>query len=115
MTHQEKQFSFRQNVRQDQALRIALIYLVISILWILFSDRALLYFVRSAEDVTHYQTIKGWSFVLFSAGLLFILIRRAFQSRNEAEAVLRQTAAEKELLNQQVLVEQLHYHLILEM
>ncbi|MGE4295027.1 MAG: sensor histidine kinase [Campylobacterales bacterium] len=55
-------------------LRIALIYLALSVLWILLSDRALL--LLNPENMVFWQNIKGIGFVGFTAVLLFYLINR---------------------------------------
>lgn len=61
------------------ALRIAIIYLVLSVLWIYFSDRLLMSLLDDPARLTFWQTQKGWLFVIGSALLIFELVRRAFQ------------------------------------
>lgn len=59
-------------------LKIALLYLVFGVLWITLSDH-LLFIIFTPEEVQHLkmlQTYKGLFFILFTATLLFILIRR---------------------------------------
>lgn len=58
------------------ALRIALIYAVVSSLWILFSDQLVLLLFTDPVLLTTAQSIKGWAFVTASALLIFILLRR---------------------------------------
>jgi signal transduction histidine kinase len=58
-------------------LRIATIYLVIGALWILFSDRLLAALSDDPATLTRLGTLKGWLYVLTTAGLLYALIRRA--------------------------------------
>lgn len=72
------------------AIKIAGIYAFLSFLWILFSDRVI---ERLASDTAHFstlQTLKGLCFVLFTAGLLFWLIRRALLERHAHETALKQ-------------------------
>lgn len=57
-----------------RSLRIALIYTAFSVVWILFSDQALLFFVKDVETLTELQTIKGGCFVAFSALVIFLLL-----------------------------------------
>lgn len=40
--------------------RITSIYLVVGALWILFSDRALIYFADNTTLISQLQTYKGW-------------------------------------------------------
>lgn len=59
-----------------RALRIALLYAIFSIFWILFSDKALLLLITDIEKLTFFQTIKGWCFVALSAGIIFVFLHR---------------------------------------
>ncbi|HEX2952327.1 MAG TPA: PAS domain S-box protein [Armatimonadota bacterium] len=77
-------------------LKIVLIYLVLGGLWILLSDRLLALFVTDPAAITRLQTIKGWLFVLVTAGLLYgiityylAVIRRAVATLRESERYYR--------------------------
>jgi len=54
---------------------IAFIYLLVSVLWIVFSDRIVAVMVVDPQRVTELQTFKGLGFVFASALLLYFLIR----------------------------------------
>ena len=58
------------------AAGIAAAYLVLGLLWILLSDRALGALVGDPADVARYQTVKGWLYVIVSAAALYALIAR---------------------------------------
>jgi PAS domain S-box-containing protein len=60
----------------NTALRVALIYALIGVAWILWSDQVLAQLPLSAEEFTALQTLKGWLFVFGSAILIFFLLRR---------------------------------------
>jgi PAS domain S-box-containing protein len=62
----------------QSALRIALVYIFVSAIWIITSDRLLLAIFRDPNQITSYQTIKGWVFIVLSGGLIFILARREY-------------------------------------
>jgi hypothetical protein len=65
-------------------LKIPLIYLIISGIWIFFSDLFVEGLATSPEVLTRMQTYKGWFFVLLSALLISFLTRNAFlQERRE--------------------------------
>lgn len=68
-----------------RSLRIALIYALFSVLWILFSDKILLSLTHDIELLTRLQTLKGWCFVLLSAGIIFVLLHREIRGLREAE------------------------------
>lgn len=74
-------------------LRIAAIYAVLGALWILFSDQLLAALVGEEDPaaLTRLQTVKGWFYVLVTAGLLYELIRRHTVAIGRSEEALRAT------------------------
>jgi len=71
------------------AFKIALIYLVFSVLWILFSDQVLYSFVSTPQILTKIQTIKGWAFVLITSALIFFLLQKEIRLQMLARNQLR--------------------------
>ena len=63
-----------------EALVIAFIYFVMSVLWIVISDKALTQFIDkfTPENIQKIQTIKGIAFVILSSLVLFLLLKRSF-------------------------------------
>lgn len=57
-------------------LKIAAVYAVIGGAWILFSDHAVSLFTSDPATITKISVGKGWAYVLFTALLLFWLIKR---------------------------------------
>lgn len=76
-----------------RSLRIAAIYLVVSAVWILFSDLLLGLFVEDAGTLSRLQTIKGWFFVLVTAWLLYALIVSDLTSIRRSEEELKKSEA----------------------
>lgn len=73
--------------------RIAALYLALTVLWIYASDRTLAAFITDPEQLTTWQTCKGWLFVFGSSALIFFLVRRALAAAQKAEAeILRLNA-----------------------
>ena len=70
--------------------RITLIYLFVSILWIVFSDYLLASWLQNPtlQQYQLAQTYKGWSFVLVTACLLYLLIRHEVRQFQKAQAIL---------------------------
>ncbi len=58
----------------NYGVRVAIIYWVISILWIFASDEVLEFLVEDFNEITNIQTIKGLGFVTVSALFLYFLI-----------------------------------------
>ncbi len=55
------------------SFKIAAIYAVVGILWILFSDKLAAMLFPSHEALTQISIIKGWFYVALTAVLLYIL------------------------------------------
>lgn len=66
------------------ALRIALIYVVFSALWIVFSDKLLALLIHSTQEMAALQTVKGLFFVFITAGLIYFLLRRELAAVQQA-------------------------------
>ena len=66
---------------------IALIYLAVGAVWILFTDRLLAWLHLDPHIALWIQTAKGWLFVIGSAVVLFVAARR--YERRGRDAVQR--------------------------
>lgn len=64
------------------AVKITLIYFLVGLLWILFSDQLIQSISGSSEMITHFQSFKGTFFVAFTAFLLFLLINKEINRKN---------------------------------
>jgi PAS domain-containing protein len=73
------------------ALRVAALYALAGGLWILFSDMAARALFPDASSLALAQTYKGWFFVLVTAVLLLLLVRRLLRSALEAQRALFET------------------------
>lgn len=60
--------------RGEGALRIAGIYLVVGVLWILFSDRVAEQMANDPAVLTQISIYKGWGFIVVTALMLYLLI-----------------------------------------
>ena len=56
------------------AFKVSMIYAIIGVVWILFSDRILNKLIESRELMVQIQMIKGWTYVLISSLVLYLLI-----------------------------------------
>jgi len=64
------------NVMKRVFLRVSLPYIVLGSLWIIFTDKVLLFFTTNKELITSFQTLKGLFYVIFTAILLQLLVMR---------------------------------------
>jgi PAS domain S-box-containing protein len=71
------------------AIRITLLYLGFSILWICFSDWAVLFFIKNAELLNHFQAGKGWFYVTITALFIFLLLEKEIRRYEMAAEALR--------------------------
>jgi signal transduction histidine kinase len=69
----------------DTSLKITAIYAVMGGLWILFSDQLLAALVSDPATITRLGMLKGWFYVIATAGLLYVLIRRADEAQRASE------------------------------
>lgn len=60
---------------QNNPWKTILIYIVFGFAWILFSDQLLAMIITDHAKFLEFQTYKGWFYVLFTAVLLYFLIR----------------------------------------
>lgn len=61
-------------------VRIALIYAIVGGIWIIFSDTLLQLFVSDVGKMTYYSIAKGILFVLITALMLYVLVRRGISA-----------------------------------
>jgi|SRR5471030_2043001 len=103
----------RMTATYRDALRAALLYLVISVVWLQFSGYLLNSFFDSSTELLRWQLINGYAWVLLSAGLIFLARAKLFRclgigaklrERNEDRERLRQAAAVFDCTREGVLV-----------
>jgi PAS domain S-box-containing protein len=61
----------------SQPIKVVFIYIVLSGLWILFTDQIVEQLFTSPEMLTFAQTLKGWAFVAVSGLILYWVIRKS--------------------------------------
>lgn len=88
---------------------IAGFYVIISFLWIFFSDAAVLAMVDDPERITRIQSVKGIFFVMASGVLIFVLVwknnsimDKAIHDLERSRILNRKAADEKEVLLSEV-------------
>jgi PAS domain S-box-containing protein len=77
------------NSSNSGALKIAGIYLLIGILWILFSDIIAQQVAPDPSSLTSISIYKGWGYIIVTAILLYWLIQRHTEEIREDEKKLR--------------------------
>ncbi len=81
------------------AVRIAACYALWSALWIFCSSWVLHHLVHDEARAAFWENVKGWFFVLVTAVLLGVAMRRAFRSQEAAAAQLRESEARLRILS----------------
>ncbi|MHB9129634.1 MAG: PAS domain S-box protein [Armatimonadota bacterium] len=74
-------------------LKIIVVYILVSAVWILVSDRLTSALVKDPRLFILVQTIKGWGFILVTGWLLYGLIQRYTRTLEQAQASLRDREA----------------------
>lgn len=91
---------------------IALVYAIIGTLWILFSDKLLLFYVKDIEQFNTISMYKGWFYVAVTGILLYILIHKELTKRNTILTELeksKEKAEESDKLKTAFLSNMSHY------
>jgi two-component sensor histidine kinase len=78
--------------------RIVIPYLVIGVIWIVFSDQLLLLARGNETLMLALSTAKGWLYILITAVLLDVLVKKEFARRARLEQRLRKENEEKAVL-----------------
>ncbi|MFP4364353.1 MAG: sensor histidine kinase [Spirochaetia bacterium] len=84
------------------AVKIALIYSIIGILWILFSGQIGAHIFSYTTDLRTFETVKGWFYVISTAILLYFLISSYMKRVLETKTKLRTLVDEKETLLKEI-------------
>ncbi|EHQ88087.1 sensor domain-containing protein [Desulfosporosinus youngiae] len=78
----------KRNLSKVTPLRITILYGVVGLLWILFSDHLLVLIDLDSQTLLGLSTFKGGLFVLLTAILLYFLIQFGYNSLQESEKAL---------------------------
>ena len=78
---------------------VALIYLAFGAVWIFFTDRLLVWLQLPPSRLLDLQTFKGWLFVLGSAVLVYLLLKRYERNSQRATEALIQSQGEVRQIN----------------
>ncbi|MDD2906160.1 MAG: hypothetical protein PHC74_07650, partial [Sulfurimonas sp.] len=70
-----------QNIKES--FKIAFIYFVAGVLWIMLSDLLLSLFVDDPHKITLFQTYKGWFYILATTVILFFLTQHYFKMMHQ--------------------------------
>lgn len=68
--------------------KIAIIYFLFGVAWILLSDEILFYFIKDVEQLSKIQSFKGWTFIVVTSILLYSLVKRYEDEKNRNEKKL---------------------------
>ena len=79
----------KRNFSQITPLQIAVLYALISWMWILFSDRFLALITKDQQTLLRYSMVKGGFFVFMTSLLLYYLIQSGYQSLQKTQGRLR--------------------------
>ena len=75
----------KAGIFERTARRVAIYYILVASLWILFSDRLVNWLFTSAETLSRVQTAKGWLFVATTGALLYIYLHHCLQRTRRIE------------------------------
>src|ERR1035437_4799725 len=83
--------------------RIAALYLIFGLTWILLSDKLLDFLIKDLETLSNIQTYKGFFFIFITALMLFILLREHMKSIRGARELLENKIVDYKVLYEKFL------------
>ncbi|HLO73734.1 MAG TPA: ATP-binding protein [Flavobacterium sp.] len=85
-------------------IKVTLQYIFIGLLWIFVSDELLLIFMskNDLDAITHFQNIKGTFYILSTALLLYLILKRHNDAIKQKMNQLKKNAQELEITNQEL-------------
>ncbi|MET0027807.1 MAG: diguanylate cyclase [Candidatus Thiodiazotropha sp.] len=83
-----------------KAVQIALVYAVAAGLWISLSDAVLASLFNNPQDLSHFQTVKWWGFVLVTGLALLWITRHHLHSQERQLERFRKQQTELDMLSQ---------------
>lgn len=85
------------------AAKIVFKYILIGVLWIILSDKILMYLVSNIEMYQQIQTYKGWFYILITAIILFLMIKRNLEKLKDMSIELYKKYQELNLVYEELL------------
>ncbi len=77
-----------------RARRVSIIYIIITAIWIIASDRLLAWLAPDSARQLTLQTIKGLLFITVTAGVMYVLLRRELDVQGRMLVALRNSEAQ---------------------
>lgn len=81
-----------RTIIKSSPLIIALIYVLVGVLWIQYSDQMVLSLFQESDTITKAQSLKGWFYVIASGVLIFFLV---YQSNELINSLLNDVKKSK--------------------
>ncbi|MCZ7603023.1 MAG: PAS domain S-box protein [Melioribacteraceae bacterium] len=101
MRDNAKPISHLKSLLHKPHFKIALIYLVVSVLWIIYSDKILFSTFQDVQNIEHFQLLKGLFFVVGTALLIFFLIRKSYNKVKVSNSDLQERDKQLKQRNKQ--------------
>ena len=94
-----EKFKFENRIRENifienEALKIAIIYIVFGCMWILFSDKTVGLFIDDKETIMILSMLKGWVYVIVTGMIIYALVSDALSNKNNAKKRLNESYQE---------------------
>jgi PAS domain S-box-containing protein len=70
---------------RNAAVKIACIYAIFTVLWVLFFDQILFFYFKEAVILARIQTLKDWVFILITSLIVYSLLQREITKSKQAE------------------------------
>lgn len=75
--------------------KFTILYILLGGLWIIFSDKILVSFIKDPVLITEFQTYKGWFYVLMTSILFYVILKQHLTKLRNAERRAKESDALK--------------------
>ena len=80
------------------ALKVAVIYFVLGLSWIFFTDLMVEHLTQDEGKMILYQILKGWSFIAVSALIIYILVIKEIRKKNQLIEIINEKGRWSDIL-----------------
>jgi len=82
---------FLNKARKNPHIKVASVYLLLSVLWIIFSDRLVMEMGSNLMEIRNMQLFKGLFFVIATSSIIYFMVRKDYNIKEQQQAKLEKS------------------------
>lgn len=91
-------------LKLKEEIKVILIYLIIGLIWIYFSDALLMIFVSDINQISELQMYKGIFYIFFTAAIFYFLCKKYFDNLRKQKLRLKENNEQLKEYNEEIKV-----------